>query len=135
MDATKRTRLIKELTSQPEPPVVEISKFFDGNDDAGSIGCNLVNHPGMEIFKSSLVRLTQRGDVEAVYAQIAEIDPGAGSWPFADTVFVAGAIALDDLRKLLEPLQPDEVGHGKHFSVPATITERHKESVLVAWWD
>jgi len=135
MDVTKRNKLIGGLLNQPAPPVVEIERFFDGNDDPGSIGCNLVNHPGVEIFKKSLIGLTRRGDVEAVYAQIAEIDPGAGSWPFTDTVFVAGRIELEDLRKLLEPLQPDEVGLGKHFGVPPIITDRHKQPVLAAWWD
>jgi hypothetical protein len=135
MDITKRNKLIEDLSTQPSPAVVPIERFFDGNDDVGSIGCNLPDHPGIEIFKAILVTLGRRGDVEAVYAQIAELDPGPDSWPFTDTIFVAGTIELDDFKALLKPLQPDEVGRGEHFSVPTVITDKHKTPVLVAWWD
>ena len=30
--------------------VVGIDRFFDGNDDLGSIGCNLDPHPGIARF-------------------------------------------------------------------------------------
>lgn len=135
MDIRKRNQLIEDLAKEAAPQVVEIERFFDGNDDPGSIGCNLVQHPGVEIFKGTLLKLARRGDVEAVYAQIAELEPGEDSWPFTDTIFVVGRIELDELRKALEPLQPDEVGHGKHFAVPALIAEKHSEPVLAAWWD
>jgi hypothetical protein len=67
-------------------PFVSIKRFFDGNQDEGSIGCNLLPHPGLSAFREVLVGLTRRSDVEAVYAQVAEIDPGVGLWPFADRI-------------------------------------------------
>ena len=54
---------------------------FDGNDDAGSIGCNLTEHPGMNVFRDVLTGLLRRSDVQAVYAQIAELDAGEDCWP------------------------------------------------------
>jgi hypothetical protein len=135
MDMAKRKQLIEELTKQPGPQIVPIDRFFDGNDDAASIGCNLKEHPGITYFKSVLTTLAQRGDVEGVYAQIAEVDAGDWQWPFTDTVFVAGTIELDELKRILEPLGPDEVAHGKHFKIPAAIARKHKGPVLAAWWD
>jgi hypothetical protein len=135
MDITKRNQLVEELTKQPAPQVIPIERFFDGNDDAASIGCNLADHPGISYFKAVLTTVAHRGDVDAVYAQIAEVDPGDWHWPFTDTVFVAGTIELDELKRILEPLRPDEVAHGKHFGIPAPITKKHKGPVLAAWWD
>jgi hypothetical protein len=135
MDITKRNQLVEELTKQTAPQLVAIEKFFDGNDDAASIGCNLAEHPGIAYFKTVLTTVDRRGDVEAVYAQIAEVDPGDWHWPFTDTIFVVGTIELDELKKILEPLQPDEVARGKHFGIPASIAAKHKGPVLAAWWD
>src|SRR5437899_1056124 len=43
-DRIKCQRLKDELATQPEPQIVSIERFFDGNDDLGSIGCNLPDH-------------------------------------------------------------------------------------------
>jgi hypothetical protein len=53
--------------------------------------------------------LVGRSDVEAVYVQISEVDPGEEYWPFADWVFVVGTISRDELANILAPLQPDDV--------------------------
>jgi hypothetical protein len=135
MDNAKCRTLKEELSAQPEPQVVPIARFFDGNDDLGSIGCNLDPHPGIGKFRSVLVGLLSRPDVKAVYAQISELDPGEGCWPFSDTVLVAGTITADQLRKAVAVLQPDEVGAGDEFGVSPSIGERHSSPVIVIWWD
>jgi hypothetical protein len=132
MDADKKRELIASFAGQ-SLQLVPIQQFFDGNDDLGSIGCNLVDHPGIETFEKILVGLLRRSDVEAVYAQIYELDPGDGCWPFADTILVVGDIAVEDLGKLLEPLEPDEVE--PMADVPEVIKRRHRAPVLYAWWD
>src|SRR6058998_865718 len=130
MDIAKRNKLIEELAKQGAPQVVSIERFFDGNDDPGSIGCNLRDHPGIDHFRATLIALARRGDVEGVYARIAELAPGEGCWPFTDTVFVVGTISLTELAKILAPLQPDEVGPGEHFGIPPLIIERHRAPVM-----
>src|SRR5262245_41743376 len=135
MDDAKCEALKAELSAQPEPQVVTIARFFDGNDDLGSIGCNLDPHPGIERFRSVLTGLLARTDVKAVYAQISELDPGEGGWPFADTVLVAGMIPTDSLRQAVGVLQPDEVGTADEFGVSPSIAERHGSPVMVVWWD
>ncbi|MFO0964195.1 MAG: hypothetical protein U0793_01225 [Gemmataceae bacterium] len=115
--------------------LVPIAEFFDGNDDLGSIGCNLDPHPGMDRFREVLIGLGKRSDVQAVYAQISELDPGEESWPFTDTVLVAGKISADSLRTVVSSLQPDEVGDSTQFGVSPSVAERHGSPVLVVWWD
>lgn len=134
---SKESVLKADLVAQgPDaPPVVSIERFFDGNEDEGSIGCNLLEHPGLGAFRDALLGLTHRADVEAVYAQIAEIDPGEGLWPFTDTVFVVGSIDDEELARLLAPLQPDEVASAAGLSVPPRIQSAHDAPILYAWWD
>jgi hypothetical protein len=135
MDSNKGHQLKAALSAQPEPRIVPIFVFFDGNDDEASIGCNLTNHPGVDTFRRILLRIAERSDVVAVYAQVSEVDPGEEYWPFADWVFVVGTIAQDELANLLAPLQPDEVGPPGSLGVPEAITRQHDAPVLVAWWD
>jgi len=135
MNDAKCRALKAELAALPEPQVVAIARFFDGNDDLGSIGCNLDPHPGIDRFRNVLSGLLARPDVQAVYAQISELDPGEGCWPFADTVLVAGTIPGEVLRKAVEVLQPDEVGAADQFGVSPSIGERHGSPVMAVWWD
>jgi hypothetical protein len=135
MDGNKCKLLKSELAEQSDPPVVSITQFFDGNDDPGSIGCNLPDHPGMDVFREVLTGLLQRPDVEGVYAQIAEVDPGDDSWPFADTVLVVGKIVPDALQAALASLEPDDVWLGDESHVPLSVRLMHNAPTLVAWWD
>jgi hypothetical protein len=89
----------------------------------------------VDAFRDVLTGLLRRTDVEAVYAQISELDPGEESWPFTDTVIVVGKVSASDLRSAISSLQPDEVGDSEQFAVSPTIAERHGSPVLVAWWD
>ena len=135
MDQEKCIALKRELVTQAEPQVVPLDRFFDGNDDEGSIGCNLVPHPGIPLFRDTLLGLLQRSDVTAVYALISELDPGDDAWPFTDTVLVAGTIQPEALTEALSVLQPDYVA----FADPDEIGEFGIQPPVVqgvtAWWD
>jgi len=131
----KSDALKRELESQPEPQLVPIDRFFDGNDDEGSIGCNLVPHPGMGLFRETLLGLLQRPDVTAVHALITELDPGDDAWPFSDTVVVTGAITPESLQAAIADLQPDEVGPADPDALDSSLSQSDRSSALVAWWD
>jgi hypothetical protein len=136
VDRTKCDALKAALiTLPPRDVVISVEHFFDGNDDLASIGCNLTEHPGIDAFREILTGLLRRPDVEAVYARIAEIDPGKNCWPFTDTLFVVGTISPDELQSILKPIQPDEVGPGEQFEIPSPIKRMHQGPVLAAWWD
>jgi len=135
MDNAKCTALKVELAAQPAPQTISVERFFEGNDDLGSIGCNLIEHPGIDTFRDVLTGLLRRPDVEAVYAQISELDPGEGCWPFTDTIIVVGTIPADELRSAVSALEPDEVAPAEDFGVSPSISERHGSPVLTVWWD
>ena len=135
VDEAKCAELKKSLSSQPEPLLVPPSKFFEGNDDMGSIGCNLIEHSGVGAFREVLVKLEARPDVESVFLRISELDPGEGCWPFSDSVWLAGTISTEELKEILAPLKPDEVGQGKSFDQAPAFPAEHKGAVLFAWWD
>lgn len=135
MDSAKRNRLVAFLSKQNDPPLTPIAQFFDGNDDEGSIGCNLSNHPGIGVFRDTLQNIADRPDVQNVYAQVAEIDPGDDCWPFADTVYIIGTIRGEELNDLLADLDPDEVGPVDDFDIPAVLKARYDATIYAAWWD
>ena len=135
MDVTKCKALKRELASQEEPQLVSIERFFDGNDDEGSIGCNLVPHPGVEAFRRTFEGLKSRPGVREIYAQITELDPGEDSWPFTDTILVVGSISPEELQEALAGLQPDEVGPGGPDFLSPALSEAERSNALVAWWD
>lgn len=135
MDTKKCVALKADLASQPEPQLVPIARFFDGNDDEGSIGCNLVPHPGISRFRDTLLGLLQRPDVDAAYALIAELDPGEGSWPFSDTVVVIGSIGPETLQAALAELQPDDVGPADPDAFEDVLSQPDRNAAHIAWWD
>jgi hypothetical protein len=133
MDVTKCRTLQSELSRQLEPRLVSVERFFDGNDDVGSVGWNLTEHPGVDVFRDLLTGLLRRPDVQAVYAQIAELDFEEGHWPSADIFYVVGAISPDEVRKILGPLAPDEV-LSVEFAVPEIIKQKHHAPMVAARW-
>jgi hypothetical protein len=134
VDNAKCSALKSELLSQAAPQVIPIGRFFDGNDDPASIGCNLDQHPGVDTFRQILTHLIERPDVDAVYAQIAEADPGDDMWPFTDTVFVVGTIPVDELRSAIDSLQPTELRDGN--TADTSLADSLPDSpVLTIFWD
>ena len=119
----------------PEPQLVPIARFFDGNDDLSSIGCNLDPHPGIEAFRNLFLGLLSHPDVESVYAQIAEADPGEDSWPFSDTVLVVGRIPMEEVRRAVSVLTPDEVGQPEKEDLMSPVLVQHGCPVVAIWWD
>jgi hypothetical protein len=135
VDNDKRDQLITRPSAEPEPQIVDFEVFFDGNDDLGSIGCNLIEHPGIEAFRETFARLARRPDVKGVYAQIFELDPGEGCWPFTDTILVVGSISVEDVAAEISALEPDEVCKGEEFGLTDAVAKRFAEPFVVAWWD
>ena len=136
MDTTKRRQLLERLAQQAPPRLVLIEQFFDGNDDPASIGCNLIDHPGIHEFNTKLDEIARHPDVKEIYVQIAELNPGDDYWPFADTLYILGTRPADVLRNELAHLQPDTVELAASDDIPDRI-RRHYEGapVVIVWWD
>ena len=133
MDLIKCNSLKRDFYLQPKPWVVSAKRFFDGNDDASSVGWNVTPYPGIDAFRDLLTGLLSRPDVEAVYALLDELDLSENVWPSTDLFFVVGTIPPDELRNILNPLEPDEICPVQ-FSVPEIIRQQHRAPVVAARW-
>ena len=135
MDEGKRRLLIAANEGRDGEAAVGLEQFFDGNDDLSSIGCNLTDHPGIDTFCRTLEELSRRDDVSDVRVILSEVNPGPGCWPFSDLVVVAGSISEEDLRRVLKPLIPSEIGAANEFGVNASILSKLPGEKHAVWWD
>lgn len=93
-------------------PLVSLEAFFVGNDDPGSIGCNLPGQVAPSEFATALSRIKARADVADVLVQIAMHDD-PDSWPFSDTVWIITSASPDVVRSWIpDRLAPDAVLDG-----------------------
>lgn len=117
-------------------PLLTLSEFFDGNDDHGSLGCNLTPPPGPRKFQEVLQGIASRQVVSDVRVQITmQDDPEA--WPFSDTVWIITSAPPDTVVEWFEPsLRPDECSAGWTEGVefePVEVPEGMRP--VACWWD
>ncbi len=135
---TLRTLLDKirsQDISEEERAVVSLEDFFEGNDDPGSIGCNLIDHPGPQAFYRILKEIRNRPEVKTVLVGITEV-MGEGEWPFSDCVFVVAKADAAQVQEWAEGLQAEPVEEGwigKHPEAAPTDESGFKAFTL--WWD
>jgi hypothetical protein len=142
MDVNKRAALIAAIRAQPDSdadpaPVVSLEDFFVGNDDQGSIGCNLVDHPGVDVFFGCLRAVRRRADVQDVVVEIHEVDEADLTlWPYSERVYVLTSLGQGRVAELIERLQPSEVSEGWFAGQPANAQNpKSNHRVIAAWWD
>jgi hypothetical protein len=116
-------------------PLLTLSEFFDGNDDFGSIGCNLDPPPGPAVFYSLLKRIAARPDVADVRVQVTDFD--SGEWPFSDTVWVITSAEPEEVARWFpEELRPDDCRRGWTEEVPLEpCPVPPAMHPVAAWWD
>ncbi|GAA3198671.1 hypothetical protein ACFO1B_02200 [Dactylosporangium siamense] len=119
----------------PEP-VVGLELFFDGNDAYGSIGCNLIEHPGPATFYRVLRAVRDRPDVHGVWVGISELT-FPDEWPFSDHVYVVTTASAEAVAAWAASLSPDEPGYGWWGSGPPLrpIEVPAGAHVVTLWWD
>ena len=124
-----------ETGDGPEP-VVSLELFFEGNDDLGSIGCNLVDHPGIPEFFAVLRDLRDRVEVHDVLVGISEV-LGPDEWPFADHVYVVTSASARQVENWAARLRPDEPGSDWWNGVPPAreISLPAGMRLVTLWWD
>jgi hypothetical protein len=140
MDLQKRAALVDGILAlaalQDVMPVVSVEAFFDGNDDCGSIGCNLPEHPGVQRFYSILAAIKARSDVQDVLVGIYEIVDDETSWPFAETVYILTSADGSVVQEWVAELQPDEVTEGFPYGdPPGAPTLAPGTHPIRVWWD
>jgi hypothetical protein len=141
MDRTRRNELVTRLQAVtpvlgPGPgPTASLEEFFEGNDDPGSIGCNLMPMLEPKIFYDVFRQIRSRPDVQDVRVQICDyVDDD--SWPFSDSVFFLTSMPQAELAKLLSELQPDDVGTFSSEHIPEDLPKPNPGMTIYgAWWD
>lgn len=147
MDHVKRHALVRKVQTlmlSEDPgrdsplPVVSLEDFFEGNDDFGSIGCNLLEreHPGPAGFFSVLEEIRNRPEVQDVLIEILEADED-DQWPFSERVYILARASLSDVSQWLEPLFASEVDEGIPWKCPSAAFPALMPGFVVyaAWWD
>src|SRR5260370_34481105 len=94
MDTSKRQRLIdtakaRGYVDMGSPRVlVTRQEFFDGNDDLGSIGCNLIEHPGVPAFEGAFRQIADMDGVAGGYFSLSPThQASAETLPFSPTAY------------------------------------------------
>jgi hypothetical protein len=137
VDRAKHNSLVQLIQSQTEhqhaQALVTIGEFFDGNDDLGSISCNLSHHPGLDCFRQLLSNIESRDDVEQVWLQI--YDWHESDWPFTENVLIVGTIPISEIRELALALQPSEITESQIYWIPSRATNLYRRRYINLWWD
>lgn len=141
MNAQLRQQLIAKIKRNPTDryatSLVSLEDFFNGNDDAGSIGCNL-EPSGPEFFEKPLFAIRAKPEVQDVLIAICGWDEDdETAWPFSDRVYVLTSAAREEVELWFAPLQADEIEAGwvgglANRTVP---TLQNGTKVWSAWWD
>jgi hypothetical protein len=83
-----RIELIKKIQTQSAKsavgplPVVSLEDFFCGDSDYGSIGCNLSNTPGPQVFFNTLKTIRDDDSVQDVLVEVNEVvEEDPQTWP------------------------------------------------------
>ncbi|MCR2834592.1 hypothetical protein [Parerythrobacter lacustris] len=69
-------------------PLLSLEEFFEGNDDIGSIGCNLDGSPPPSQFYALFQEILDRPEVSDVRVQVTCVDSPGEEWPFSDTIWI-----------------------------------------------
>ena len=119
-------------------PVVSLEDFFIGNEDYGSIGCNLPEHPGPQFFFEKLREIRARADVQDVLVEIQEVEEDDESmWPFSDRVYILSSAAREEVADWVASLMPDEIEEGAAYGEPPASAPHLQAGMKVygVWWD
>jgi hypothetical protein len=115
-------------------PLLSIEEFFEGNDEVGSIGCNIFPTPTPQDFYEIFRRTASRNDVADIRVQVTAFD--APEWPFTDTVYVMTTAPAEEVMHWFpESMRPDETRRGffdqayEPYDVPPGVWP------IACWWD
>lgn len=118
-------------------PVVSIEEFFEGNTDEGSIGCNLIEHPGLETFYKVLLKIREQENVQDVLIEIMEIEDDEDYWAFSERLYILTSAEQKNFENWVNILEPSEIDDdGYAFGKPPLAPALKKDyKVYSVWWD
>jgi hypothetical protein len=143
MDSAKRKELIEriKMLGLPSPdrplPLVTLEEFFVGNDDDGSIGCNLTPMLGPQFFFEKLKFIRSQPNVQDLLVEVTEVqEEDPAMWPFADTVYVFTDGTPEDVAHWTMILQPDAIEESLANEKPdCALGLKPGYKCYTVWWD
>ena len=142
MNIGKRNELIEKIKKIGLPdntektPVVSLEEFFDGNDDLGSIGCNLIDHPGIKHFFDLLTKIRSRPDVADVLVGIYEVEEeDTTMWPFSEQVFIISNASKNDISDWVKSLEVDDISVESPSIIKPSPDLPNNHKLFQLWWD
>lgn len=129
-----RVKILNQLNMKNTPlPLLTLEEFFEGNKDEGSIGCNLLEHPSIEVFHSCLKEIRDKETVQGVFVEVMEYE---WEWPFSERVYILSVENEETVSKWLQLLAPSDISEGFMYGKPKEapkLIEGYK--VYSVWWD
>ncbi|MEM1337347.1 MAG: hypothetical protein AAF634_10345 [Bacteroidota bacterium] len=134
----KKEKLIEKIYAlgYPENEIaVSLEDFFDGNNDAASIGPNIhTDPPSPQEFYQQLSELKKSEKVDEILIRIQDVEDL--DWPFTDTVYIVSKLSMEELKLTLTALQPDEIYEEWMYGKPINVPEiKDGFSIYSVWWD
>jgi hypothetical protein len=132
----EKIRSLRDFNDYAAPdPIVSLEEFFTGNEDLGSIGCNLTRHPGMQAFYRELRAIRERSNVQDVFVAIHELDQDT-VWPYSECIYILTSAPTEEVAMWMEKLQPSEVSEGWLYKQPPNAPPlKDGMRVVSCWWD
>jgi hypothetical protein len=128
------TRLGHPDDSSTPRPLVTIEEFFEGNEELGSIGCNLLPTPEPSDFYEFFRRIATRSDVADIRVQITAFD--TPEWPFSDTVYIMTTASDEEVISWFpDAMRPDETWLGFSEQVYEPYNVAAGFHPVGCWWD
>ena len=133
--------LLKKIYEQEDNlgeslPIVSLEDFFEGNDDIGSIGCNILEHPGIEKFYSILKEIRNKVNVQDVLVEIMEYDELDNTWPFSERIYILTKEEKSEISIWTKELQLDDIGEGYMYGEPKAAPKLEEGCLVYSlWWD
>jgi hypothetical protein len=118
-------------------PLLTLEEFFEGNDDVGSIGCNLISEPKPSEFYALLKEIRDKSSVADIRVQITCVDTPGVEWPFSDTVWIMTNVSAGTVAGWFpESLAPSDVRMGwSDRQVYEHVAAAEGYHPVAAWWD
>jgi hypothetical protein len=116
-------------------PIVSVADFFNGNSDESSIGCNLMEHPGLQHFNEVLLTIRNKEEVQEVFVEIMELEDES-DWAFSERIYVLTRAHQEEVEKWVESLHPSEIDIGYQYGEPSVAPPLFPGyQVYSIWWD
>ena len=115
---------------------LQYDEFFTDIEDQEVIGVNIpYDKPSTQEFYQVLQLIAEYPEVEGIYVRVADADYPQ-DWFYTYTVYIIGEMSTDLIRKLTEPLFPDEINPGWLYGFPVNLEKKlEKKRVVSLWWD